>query len=61
MQTLKQRMILDHHTAERQSFIRQESKRQRAIEILGDRWVFHPKNPARPRKGHYNNFGVPVL
>ena len=52
---------IDHHTAERQAFVRREAKRQRAIEMLGDRWVFHPKNPNRPRKGRYNNFGVQVL
>ena len=60
-QTLKQRMILDHHTKQRQAAIKLEAKRQRAIELLGDRWVFHPKNPNRPRKGIYNNFGAQVL
>lgn len=53
--------MFDHHTAERRAFIRMETKRQKAIEQLGERWVFHPNNPDRPRRGHYNNFGLPVL
>lgn len=60
-QTLKQRMILDHHTQDRQRFIKMEAKRQRSIEILGKNHVLHPENPNRPRKGSYNNFGLPVL
>jgi len=60
-QTLKQRMILDHHTDSRQAFIKREAKRQAALEKLGNRWVLHPENPNRPRKGVYNNFGLQVL
>ena len=59
-QTLKQKMILDHHTKQRQAAIKLEEKRQAAIEFLGWRWVFHPKNPNKPRKGVYNNFGLQV-
>jgi hypothetical protein len=60
-QTLKQRMILDHHTKQRQAAIKREEKRQAAIEFLGLNWVFHPKNPNKPRKGTYNNFGLQVM
>lgn len=56
--TLKQRMILDHHTAKRKAFISMEAKRQRALEILGVKWVLHPENPAKPRKGIYNDLGM---
>lgn len=63
-QTIRQQKTLkmfDYQTAARQAFIRMEAKRQKAIEQLGERWVFHPNNPDRPRKGHYNNFGMLVL
>jgi len=57
-QTIKQRMILDHHTAKRKSFISMEAKRQRALEFLGVKWVLHPENPAKPVKGIYSKFGM---
>lgn len=59
--TIKQRMILDHHTAKRKAFISMEAKRQRALEILGVKWVLHPENPSKPVKGIYNNLGLRVL
>jgi len=43
-------MLIDHHTAKRQAFIRMETKRQAALEYLGVRWVFHPLNSDHPRK-----------
>lgn len=49
---------IDYHKEERRRNIRMESKRQQAIETLGPNWVFHPENPDRPRKGHYNNLGI---
>jgi hypothetical protein len=57
-QTLKQRMILDHHTKQRQAAIKMEAKRQRALEFLGVKWVLHPENPAKPVKGIYSKFGM---
>jgi hypothetical protein len=60
-QTLKQKMILDHHTKQRQAAIKLEAKRQRSIELLGSHWVLSPLNPNKPRKGTYNNFGAQVL
>jgi len=59
-QTLKQRMILDHHTKQRQAAIKREGKLQAALEYLGLKWVLHPKNPNKPKKGTYNNFGAQV-
>lgn len=58
--TCTARQIVDHHTNERRAFISMESKRQQSIETLGDKWLLSPRNPNRPRKGHYNNFGVRI-
>lgn len=48
----------DHHKQNRKSWLKMESKRQRALEILGVKWVLHKDNPKKIERGIYNNFGV---
>lgn len=62
-QTIKQKralsLVKDYHTEDRQKFIKsEESKLQRAINYLGERYVLHPKNS--PVKGEYNALGYRV-
>ncbi|KAA1012988.1 hypothetical protein FVF58_09345 [Paraburkholderia panacisoli] len=53
--------MFDAFEAQRKAMLRQmveaadnspEAKRKRAIEALGERWVFHPKHA--PERGVYN-------
>lgn len=53
--------MTDYHTRTRQQTIRAyEKKLDAAMQFLGNKHVFHPNNPNRPRKGVYNNFGKQV-
>lgn len=53
--------MFDFHTEQRKAMLKQmsdaadntiEAQRKRAIEALGERWIFHPKHA--PQRGSYN-------
>jgi len=50
--------VKDHHKKQRKSWLKMESKRQRALETLGVKWVLHKDNPKKIERGIYNNFGL---